>query len=115
MLTACSSKPAPGPALARADARPLVALANRIAQERPCAQRRDIHTLQQRAVSLVNAGRVPSELQEPLMSGVNALATDSPPCVPTVTVQTPQPPPAPPGHGHGHGKGHDKHGKGEGD
>jgi hypothetical protein len=96
------------------DARPLVALANQISNESACAQRRDIGLLQQRAAELVNARRVPSDLQEPLMSGVNALAADTPPCVPVVPVQpAPPPAPAPPAHGHGHPKpekhGHDKH------
>jgi hypothetical protein len=119
-LTGCSSKPSPGPALARADARPLAALATRIAHEGACAQRRDIRLLQQRTVRLVNTSRVPTELQDPLMSGVNALAEDMPPCVPAVPAQNTNPPPPPPpkhGHGHdhehGHGHGHDKH-KGDG-
>ena len=118
-LTACSSKQSAGPALARVDARPLVVLANRISGESACAQRRDIHLLQQRTLNLVNARRVPPELQDTLMSGVNALAADAPPCVPAVPVQTtPSPPPAPPVHDHHphdkHGHGHGKHG-GEGD
>jgi hypothetical protein len=92
------------------DARPLVALANRISNERACAQRRDIRLLQQRAVNLVNARRVPTDLQDPLMSGVNALAADTPPCVPAVPVQpTPPPAPAPPPHGHDHPKPPEKH------
>jgi hypothetical protein len=121
-LTACSGSARHGPALARADSAPLVALAQRISTEGACAQRRDIHTLQQRAVALFNRRRVPGELQDPLMSGVNALAEDAPPCVPAVPAQTTPtpPPPAPPSrphpHGHGHEKPekhdkHDKHGK----
>jgi hypothetical protein len=113
-LTACSSKQSAGPALARVDARPLVALANRISKESACAQRRDIHLLQQRTLKLVNARRVPTDLQDTLMSGVNALAADTPPCVPAVPVQTtsvaPPPAPAPPPHGHDkHHEHHDKH------
>ena len=106
LLTACSSKPSP--AIARTDAAPLAALANRIAHEGACAQRRDIQLLQQRATQLVNSRRVPHDLEEPLMSGVNALAADTPPCVPVVPVQPAPPPPKP--HGHGHDK-HDKHDK----
>lgn len=114
MLTACSGSPK-APTLARADAQPLAALATRISHEGACAQRRDIQTLQQRAVSLVNARRVPEDLQEPLMSGVSALTADTPPCVPPVPVQK-TPPPAPKPHGHhGHPHGHHGHGHGEGD
>ncbi len=110
MLTACSSRPAQGPALARVDAQPLVALASQISREGACAQRRDIPRLQQQTVALVNTSRVPAELKDPLMSGVNALAEDTPPCVPAVPVQ-PAPPPAPPKHDH-HGKhDHGKHGE----
>lgn len=113
LLTACSSQQPAGPALARTDARPLIALANRIAGESACAQRRDIPQLQQRAVALVNTKRVPPTLQDTLMSGVNALAADMPPCVPAVPVQTPPPAPAPPPHDHGHGHDHHGHGHGE--
>jgi hypothetical protein len=119
-LTACSGS-GRQPAIARADAAPLAALATRIAGEGACAQRRDIATLQQRAVSLVNARRVPAQLQEQLLSGVNALAADAPPCIPSVPVETtpvsppPKPKPRPhghappPHHGHDHGPGHGGH------
>ena len=122
-LTACSSGSRSGPSLARADAQPLAALATRISHEGACAQRRHITLLQQRAVKLVNTHQVPAAIQDPLMSGVNALAADSPPCVPAVPVQRtttvtpppapyhprphPHPHPKPPKHEHGHG--HDKH------
>lgn len=90
-----------------------MALAHRISTEGACAQRRDIQALQQHAVALVNTGRVPEQLQEPLMSGVGALTAAAPPCVPAVPVQ-PTPPPQPThDHGHGHGHGHD-HGHGNG-
>jgi hypothetical protein len=46
-------------------------------------------------VRLVNARRVPEQLQDTLMSGVNALAADAPPCIPTVPVQTTPAPPTP--------------------
>ncbi|HEV2591837.1 MAG TPA: hypothetical protein VGU02_08080 [Gaiellaceae bacterium] len=113
--------------MARADAKPLAALATRISHEGACAQRRDITLLQQRTVRLVNARQVPPAIQDPLMSGVNALAADSPPCIPavpvTTVVSTTTPPPAPrpshhpkpPRHGHEHDHhGHGKHG-GHGD
>jgi len=75
----------------------------------------------------VNAHRVPAALAESLMSGVNALAEQTPVCLPSVPVPTPvatpaaAPPPAHHEHPHEHGPGpkphHDKHGKhgGEGD
>lgn len=113
MLTACSacgSQRAQPPSLARADAQPLIVLAQQIAGEGACAQRRDIPLLQRRAIALVNARRVPPELQDTFVSGVNALAADTPPCVPPVPVATPAPAPAPqPSHGHekhDHGKHH---------
>jgi hypothetical protein len=127
-LTACSAcggHKAAAPALDRADARPLAALAQRIAGEGACAQRRDIQALQRRTLSLVNAGRVPAQLEDTLVSGVNGLTADTPPCVPAVpatTVSAPTPAaPRPhdhghePHHDHGHGPGH-HHGHGhEGD
>lgn len=116
-LTACSAcgtqKAAP-PALSRADAQPLAALAQQIAAEGPCAQRRDIARLQRQAISLVDSRRVPAELQDPLISGVNALAAETPVCLPSVPVTT-TPPPGPPGHGKGHDKHHHDHGHGEND
>jgi hypothetical protein len=109
LLTACSacgSHPAQPPTLARADAQPLIALAQRIAGENACAQQRDIPLLQHQAIALVNARRVPPELQDTFVSGVNALAADTPPCVPPVPIAIPAPPP-PHGHEkHDHGKHH---------
>jgi hypothetical protein len=117
------------PRLAHADAAPLIALAARIAGERPCAQARDIPRLSARTIALVNAHRVPAALQEPLLAGVNDLSAQAPLCLPSVppgptaattTTRTePGPPPAPDrgkrGRGHGHGRGHGGgHGKGEG-
>lgn len=113
-LTACNSSAKP-PALARADAAPLVALANSISREDACAQRRDIQTLQRHAVALVNTGRVPEELQEPLLSGIGSLTAAAPPCVPAVPVQPTPPQPTPEDHGHGHGHGHGNgHDQGQG-
>jgi hypothetical protein len=108
-----------GPKLAHADGTALIALAHRIAGEGACAQARDIPRLRARAIALVNARKVPPELQEPLMSAVGALAAQQPLCLPTVTTSpvtaAPSPPPAPkphPGHGKhgrpGH-KGHERH------
>lgn len=118
--SACGGHQAAPPTLARADAQPLAALARQIAGETdPCAQQRDIRTLQQRTIALVSAGRVPAGLQDTLVSGVNALASDTRPCVPavpaTTTASTPPPAP-PPEHGRGHEKHHDHghHGHGHG-
>jgi hypothetical protein len=115
------------PRLAQPDAAQLISLSQRIAREGACAQKRDIPRLHDRAIALINAGRVPQELQEPLMSGVGALSSQTPVCLanvtPVATSTTPaQPsqgddadesPPAKPAKpkGHGHGKGHAKHGK----
>lgn len=104
------------PALDRADANGLIAIAHRIAGESACAQAKDIPALRKRAIALVNAGRVPSELQEPLMSGVAALEEQTPVCLPPVPASSTTPAPAAPRprghdrghkHGHGHGKKHD--------
>jgi hypothetical protein len=105
------------PRLDRADAAQLIALAHRIAGEGACAQARDIPRLRARATALVNADRVPAELQEPLMSGIGALGEQAPMCLPSVTTETTTPavpPPAPKkphgkhGHEHGHEHGHGK-------
>ena len=101
------------PKLARSDAAPLIALAGRIAGENACRQAHDIPLLTRRTIALVNSGRVPAGLQEQLVSGVNDLAAQAPPCVKTVPVPAPPPAPAPPRHpGQGKGKGHGKHGGG---
>jgi hypothetical protein len=98
------------PRLARTDAQPLIALTTRIAHEGACAQARDIAAVRARALRLVNEGRVPAKLQEPFLSGVNALGEQTPACVPAVT---PTPPAPQHRKGHGKGKGHDKHGEGD--
>ena len=100
-LTACSALAVAcgaggGPKLQQTDAAQLVSLAHRIANEGACAQARDIPRLHTRAIALVNAKRVPDELQEPLMSAVNALAAQAPLCLPTVPASSPSPPPAKP-------------------
>jgi hypothetical protein len=96
------------PRLARSDVQPLVALTTRIAHEGACAQARDIAAVQARALRLVNESRVPAKLEEPFLSGVNALGEQAPACVPQVTPAAPEH-----GKGHGKGKGRDKHGEGD--
>jgi hypothetical protein len=105
-----------GPHLARQDAAPLITLADRISREAPCAQARDIRALSALRTKLVNEHKVPSALQDPLSSGVNALAALTPPCLPPVPPASPSPTVAPQ-HGkqgkqdkHGH---HDHHGHGK--
>jgi hypothetical protein len=112
------------PRLEHADAAALIDLTGRIAGEGACAQARDIPKLKSRAIALVNDRRVPDELQEPLISGVNALVAEQPVCLPSVpassttpAVTAPVPPAAKPkpkrphGHGHPHPK-HHGHGHG---
>jgi hypothetical protein len=82
-LTVCSALVAGcgsngGPKLAHADGAALTNLVHRIAGESRPARTRDIGRLQARAIALVNARRVPAELQEPLLSAVNALTTGRP-------------------------------------
>jgi len=62
------------PRLDHADAAPLIALAHRIANEDGRGRARDVPRLQRRVIALINAGRVPARLQEPLSSAANALA-----------------------------------------
>ena len=77
-LTVCSALVAgcgsnSGPRLEHADAEPLIALAHRIATEGAHGRARDIPRLRDRTIALVNAGKVPAKLQEPLLSMVNAV------------------------------------------
>jgi hypothetical protein len=67
----------PHPHLQRADAAPLLALAQRIATEHGTARSRDVRRLRGRAIALVNAHRVPAPLQETFMSRANALPAQS--------------------------------------
>lgn len=106
-----------GAHLNRTDVAPLIALANRIAHEAPCAQARDIRALDRQRLALLNAGKVPRTLQEPFSSGVNALVAQTPPCLPAVPAAV-TPPAAPVqvgprGRGehrpHGHGHDHREH------
>jgi hypothetical protein len=80
LLVGCGGDHAPR--LARSDAAPLIALAQRVEKERGCGQRRDIQTLQSRAIALINRHRVPDALQEPFLSHVNALASVPTACNP---------------------------------
>jgi hypothetical protein len=90
LLSGCGGEE---PHLSRTDAAPLIALARRMPGEAACAQARDIRSLQRRAVALVNARRVPLRLQDPLMSGVNALAELAPVCLDPVQAAAPSPAP----------------------
>jgi hypothetical protein len=112
VLAGCGG--AGGPHLTRQDAAPLITLADRIAREAPCAQARDIRALSTLRTTLLNAGKVPSELQEPLSSGVNALAALAPPCLPPVPATTVAPPTTTTGPEHGKPPKHERHGKGKG-
>jgi hypothetical protein len=77
-LAGCGGSTAPK--LARGDASPLIALAHRVAHEGTCGQSRDIPKLQRRVIALINSGRIPAALQEPLSSAANALAEVRPAC-----------------------------------
>ena len=76
LLAGCGGTSAPK--LDRVDAAPLIALAHQIAQEGGRGRARDIPRLQRRVIALVNSGRVPATLQEPLTSAANALGLDPP-------------------------------------
>lgn len=80
LLAGCGGKAQPK--LAHTDGAPLIALTGRIAGEGPCGQARDIPLLGRRAVSLIDAHRVPAALQEPFLSGVNDLVAQVPRCTP---------------------------------
>lgn len=71
LVAGCSSNG--GPKLAHADGTQLIVLAHRIAAESARGRARDIPRLRERTIALVNAGKVPADLQEPLLSAVNAL------------------------------------------
>jgi hypothetical protein len=78
--------------MARQDAAPLIQLTDKISREGACAQARDIRALSVLRTKLVNAHKVPSALQEPLSSGVNALVVQTPLCLPAVPAATVTPP-----------------------
>jgi hypothetical protein len=104
------------PHLGRADVTPLIALANQIGHEGPCAQKRDLARLRSQAIGLVNRHAVPPDLQETFLSGVNDLAGRAPACAPPPP-PAPAPEPAPGKHDqgkhNGDGKGHGKHDQGD--
>jgi hypothetical protein len=93
----------------------LISLAHRIGHENACAQAKDIPRLRAHANAAVNAGRIPPQLQEPLLSAVAALDEQTPLCVPAAPASvttTPEPVVvAPRPHGHPKKHGHPKHGK----
>ena len=105
------------PHLARTDASPLIALADKIAREGPCAQKTNLAAVRTKAIALVNRRAVPAALQEPLLAAVNDLSSRTPACAPPAPPPVVLPPAAPgDGHGHGHGKGHGRgHGQGHRD
>ena len=77
-LTVCSALGAgcgssSGPKLEHDAGASLIALTHRIATENPSGQARDIPRLRTRTIALINAGKIPAKLQEPLLSMVNAL------------------------------------------
>jgi hypothetical protein len=74
LVAGCGGKSTPK--LDRAEAAPLIVLAHRIAHEGGGGRARDIPRLQRRVIALINSGRVPGELQEPLSSAANALAVN---------------------------------------
>ena len=97
------------PHLARTDAAPLIALADKIAREGPCAQKTDLVAVRTKAIALVNRRAVPAGLQEPFLAAVNDLSSRTPACAPPAPPPVRQPPAGPGGnrgHGHGHGRGH---------
>jgi hypothetical protein len=101
-VAGCGSSSAPR--LDRADVAPLIALANRVAAEGPCAQKRDLAALRTRAIGLVNRHAVPPGLQEQFVAGVNDLAGRTPACAPPAPAAKPSPRKP-----HGHRKEHGKH------
>ena len=77
-LTVCSALVAgcgsnSGPKLEHADGAALIVLAHRIASEGGPGRANDISKLRSRTIALINARKVPAQLQEPLLSMVNAV------------------------------------------
>jgi hypothetical protein len=100
--------------MARNAAAPLITLADKIPHEGPCAQARDIRRLSALRIALVQAHKIPSALQEPLSSGVNALVAQTPVCLPPVPAATVTPPVVTIVPEHGKTPEHGHHGKGKG-
>jgi len=77
-LTACSALVAGcgshgGAKLEHADGVALISLVHRITNEGADGRDRDIPELRNRTIALINAQKVPADLQEPLLSMVNAV------------------------------------------
>lgn len=113
-LAACGGGSAQAPALRKADAQRLIALSRQVeAAGTSCARQRAIAQVRSAASQLIDSGRIPPELQEPLSSGVNALVADGPTCLPAVTASatTPTAPttPAPASRVHPHPHPHHGH------
>ena len=64
------------PKLEHADGASLISLAHRIAGEGAAGRARDVPMLRDRTIALINARRVPANLQEPLLSMVNAVGVE---------------------------------------
>ena len=80
-LTVCSALVAgcgsdSRPKLEHADGAALISLVHRIESERADGRARDIPRLRDRAIALINAKRVPPDLQEPLLGMVNAIGVE---------------------------------------
>ena len=80
-LTVCSALVAGcgsggGPKLEHVDGVALISLAHRIAGDDAAGRARDVPRLRDRAIALINAKKVPADLQEPLLSMVNAVGVE---------------------------------------
>ncbi len=64
------------PKLAHADGAALIWLVHRIDGEGADGRARDIPRLRDRAIALINTRKVPTDLQEPLLSMVNAVGVE---------------------------------------
>lgn len=95
LLAGCGSSRGgqPPPTLERADAARLASLSDRIARDAGdgCAYGRDAVRLRAETTRLINAGRVPQLLQEPLSSAVNDIAARAPLCAPPAAATTAEP------------------------
>jgi hypothetical protein len=80
-LTVCSALVAgcgsdERPKLEHTDGAALISLVHGIAGEDANSRARDIPRLRDRAIALINAKKVPPDLQEPLLSMVNAVGVE---------------------------------------
>jgi hypothetical protein len=79
----------------------------------PCAARTHARILQRQAIAATNAGRIPAEVQEVLLSRANELVDELElRCLPTPAKAAAPPPTPQPSFGPGNGKGKDKGKKG---